>query len=401
MNKHNVLFSIFAGFFVFSLAFVPAFAEKGVKGGEVKEVRVFTRDRAQAAKALEAGCEVKKEARKTIVLACTSGIASLLGLQEDIQAFAQEEIGEKRREGGGVTTQSASANSQIGANTVHAAGNTGAGRKIVILDTGYNYLHPELSAASSYGGGWDFVNNDADSMDDNGHGSHVAGLITADGVNAFAKGTAPDATVIAGKVLNAAGSGYFSDIIEGIYWAVDGPDGVTGSGDEWGADAINMSLGTGRPYTYKGFCDGVMPDLTTAIKYAVDKGVAVVSAAGNSGSAGVSIPGCISYSTTVGAVDSSDRIASFSGRGTAVDITAPGVSLLSAWTGSSYVYASGTSMATPIISAVVALIKSAHPAYLLSQAQDALFKTAKDLGKSGKDANFGWGRVNAAGAVAY
>lgn len=394
MKPFYVVLIVFVAFFGFSALFLTASAERSGVSKENGKVRVFTSDHAVVARAAEAGCEIKKQGRKASSLVCPASVAFFMGLQEDIEVFALRE--RKNQE---VSEQAASANAQIGANTVHAAGNTGAGRVIVVLDTGYNYAHPELS--SSYGGGRDFVNNDSDPFDDNGHGSHVSGLITADGVNADAKGTAPDATVVSGKVLSASGSGYFSDIIEAIYWAVDGPDGVYGTGDEFGADAINMSLGTGRPYTYKGFCDGVLPDLTTAIKYAVDKGVAVVSAAGNSGNSGVSIPGCISYSTTVGAVDSSDRIANFSGRGQAVDIVAPGVSLLSAWTGNSYVYASGTSMATPIVSAVAALIKSAQPAYSVLQVQDALFKTAKDLGKWGKDTSFGWGRVVADKAVAY
>ncbi|HEX2614769.1 MAG TPA: S8 family serine peptidase, partial [Nitrososphaera sp.] len=94
-------------------------------------------------------------------------------------------------------------------------------------------------------------------------------------------------------------------------------------------------------------------------------------------------------------------IASFSGRGNAVDITAPGVSLVSAWIGgsSTYATASGTSMATPIISATVALIKHDHPSYSASQVQAALFNTAKDLGKAGKDTSYGYGRVVASAAV--
>ena len=127
----------------------------------------------------------------------------------------------------------------------------------------------------------------------------------------------------------------------------------------------------------------------------------VVVAAGNSGSAGVSIPGCISYSTTVGAVNNRDKIASFSGRGKAIDITAPGVSLISTWLNGSYNTLSGTSMATPVVSGVAALIASAHPNYTALQIQNALFKTAKDLNKSGFDQTFGWGRVQANAAVNY
>ena len=182
---------------------------------------------------------------------------------------------------------------------------------------------------------------------------------------------------------------------------MDGNDSVYGTADDFNADAISMSLGTSQPYTYKRFCDGVLPDLTNAIKYAVDRGVIVVSAAGNSGNSGVSIPGCISYSTTVGAVNKYDKIASFSGKGNAVDISTPGVSLYSSWLGSDYKTASGTSMATPVTTGTVALIKVAHPGYTVAQVQDALFKTAKDLGKTGKDTSYGYGRVDAYGAVNY
>ena len=316
------------------------------------------------------------------VLKCPKGVSDDLSLEEDIQVFAAD----------------SGANTQIGASTVSTSGNTGAGRKIVVLDTGYNYNHPELS--SSYLGGKDFVNNDSDPFDDNGHGSHVAGIITADGIDPKAKGVAPDAGILAGKVLDTNGSGYFSDIVSAIYWAVDGPDGVYDSADDFKADAISLSLGTSYPYTYKrSYCNNVLPELTTAIKYAYDKGVVVVVAAGNEGTRGVSIPGCISYSTTVGAVDKSDRVASFSGRGSAVDISAPGVNIFSSLLNSSYASWNGTSMATPMVSGVVALIKSAHSTFTSSQIETALFNTTKDLGRRGKDTDFGFGRVNAVGAV--
>lgn len=346
-------------------------------------VRVLAHTDEEVTRAAAKGCQEVRRVRELHALECDAAAAEALGLPEDIKVFAFD----------------SGANVRIGATSVHTAGNTGAGRTIVVLDTGYNYSHPELS--SSFLGGRDFINNDNDPMDDNGHGSHVAGLITADGINIGARGAAPDAGIISGKVLAANGGGYFSDIIAAIYWAVNGPDGVYGTADDFGADAISMSLGTMQPYTYKGFCDSVFSDMTNAVKYAVDRGVAVVVASGNNGSAGVSIPGCISYATTVGAVDSFDKIASFSGKGKAVDISAPGVGLLSSWLGSSYLSASGTSMATPVVSATVALIKFAHPSYTVMQTEQAFFTTAKDLWKHGWDNNYGWGRVNAAAAVNY
>jgi len=360
--------------------------------------RVIAHSKEEVEKAVSLGCEVVRDAKTLKALRCPQEVAESLSLSEDVKVFALEDdaVGISSSQPK-VGTASASANQQIGANIVHTSGNTGSGRKVVVLDTGYNYLHPELS--SSYLGGKDFVNNDSDPMDDEGHGSHVAGIITADGIVTSAKGVAPDAGVMAGKVLDQNGSGYFSDVVAGIYWAVNGPDGVYGNIDDFGADAISLSLGTGAPYLYKNLCNSVLPDLTNAIKYAVGKNVTVVVAAGNSGTRGVSLPGCISYSTTVGAVSSNDQVASFSGRGSALDISAPGVNIYSSILGNLYATWSGTSMATPMITGVVALMKNAHPLYTQGQVENKLFTTVKDLGKRGKDTDYGWGRVRANLAV--
>ncbi len=349
----------------------------------IEKVRVIVHSDTELSQARSQGCIVVQEAKALKALLCSKDAADSMGLKEDVMVFAMD----------------SGANTQIGADVVQASGNTGAGRKVVVLDTGYNYEHPELSG--SYLGGWDFVNNDSDPMDDHGHGSHVAGIITADGINPHARGVAPDAGIIAGKVLDGYGSGYFSDVIAAIYWAVDGPDGIPDTPDDFNADAISMSFGTGPPDTYYGFCNNVEPDVTEAIKYALNRGVVPVVAAGNWGNRGVSIPGCISYSMTVGAVYSSDEITGFSGTGKAVDITAPGFNIFSTRLGSSYASSSGTSFATPMVSGTVALIKSAHPQYHAHQVQTALFQTAKDLGIEGKDIIYGWGRVNSSGAVNF
>ena len=371
-------------------------ASLALAGSANGKARVIAHTDSEVSNAVAHGCNVLTQTKNLKALECSPDVASSLGLQEDVQVFALD----------------TKANSQIKADLVQSGGNTGSGRKIVVLDTGYNYNHVELS--SSYLGGKDFVNGDSDPADDNGHGTHVAGIITADG--AKAKGVAPSAGIIAGKVLDASGSGYFSDVVAGIYWAVDGPDGIAGpvcqtingtngtstttcANDDFNADAISLSLGTSQPYTYSGYCDSVLPDLTAAIQYARSRGVLVVVAAGNSGNAGVSIPGCISYSTTVGAVDGRDKIASFSGRGSAVDVTAPGVNIYSAWLGTAYKILDGTSMATPMVSGTVALIKSAHPTWTADQVESALRSTATDLGASGFDSNYGWGRINAQAAA--
>lgn len=376
------------------LGFSGAVGAAAGPGGKVQSKRVIAHSQTEVRKALDGGCAVVRQVRSLTALRCPETTAQALSLQDDIQVMALENGDDSAyAQRGELSAQSASANQQIRANTVQAGGNIGTGRKIAVLDTGYNYTHPEL--ASSYLGGWDFVNDDNNPMDDEGHGSHVSGIITADGVDPAAKGVASGAGIVAGKVLDATGNGYFSDVVAGIYWAVDGPDGIYGTADDWGVDAINLSLGTAAPYVYKGFCDSALPDLTAAIQYATQKNVMVVAAAGNSGSPGVSIPGCISYATSVGAVDSRDHVASFSGRGKALDITAPGVNIYSTLLGNSYASWSGTSMATPMVSGAVALVKYAHPAYTQPTTENKLFTTAKDLGKIGKDTDYGWGRVDA------
>lgn len=358
-----------------------ALAENSSANAGAKLVRVLAQSEEKTSAALKEGCKIVKETKGLHPLMCRSDVASSLGLPEDIRFYAVDAV----------------ANTQIEADFVHMGKNDGNGRRVVVIDSGYNYDHPDLR--SSYLGGWDFVNNDKDPADDLGHGSVVAGLITADGKNSKAKGAASGTGIIAGKVLDSSGSGYLSDVVNAIYWAVDGPDGKAGTADDFKADAINLSLGTSDPYVYKTYCNYEMPDMTAAIKYAVNKGVVVVVAAGNSGTLGVSIPGCISYSTTVGAVNSLDKIASFSGRGRGVDITAPGVNLLSTWLDDGYYRASGTSLATPIISAAVALIKHEHPSYSPAEVQSALFSTAEDLGRIGRDNIYGYGRVVISAAV--
>lgn len=364
--RYSAVLVLAIAILIFSLSISLSFAatQNTIISGKV---RLVAHTNKEVSDALAKGCKIIREAKTLKALVCPKDVSASLGLQEDIRVFAMD----------------SASNKQIGADLVHSAGINGTGIKIVVLDTGYNYNHPELS--SSYLGGWDFVNNDTDPMDDNGHGSHVAGIITADGVVSNAKGVAPAAGIIAGKVLDASGSGYFSDVVSAIYWAVD----------DFNASAISMSLGTSYPYTYKGFCNNVLPDLTNATKYARERGVIVVVAAGNSGSLGVSIPGCINYSTTVGAVNATDNIASFSGIGNATDITAPGVNIYSSWLGTYYKTLSGTSMATPMVTGTVALIKAVRPEYTVAQVEDILFKTAKDLGRTGWDSSYGWGRVDA------
>jgi len=342
----------------------------------LKRYVVLSDDAATAA--VKNGAEVVCNTKGLKAVMCPASVAAALNLTEDIPLHAMD----------------STANTRVLATRAQEMGLTGRGRKIVILDTGYNYLHRELS--SSYLGGRDFVNHDDDPFDDNGHGSHVAGIITGDGIDPAAKGIAPETGIIAGKVLDAFGNGFTSDLVAAIYWAVDGPDGIYGDGDDFQPDAINISIGTSGTDLYPaGFCDSAFPPLTYAIKYAVDHGIMVVVAAGNNGSAGVAFPGCVSYATTVGAITGSNTLASFSGMGPEVGLVAPGVGLYSSYLGQTYKTRDGTSQATPVVSGIIALLKEAFPNASVDSLRNALLTTATDLGATGTDNRYGYGEVNA------
>lgn len=268
-------------------------------------------------------------------------------------------------------------------------GVTGAGVRVAIIDTGVDYAHADLGGCLGAGckviGGYDFVNDDTNPADDHGHGTHVAGIVAADGA---LKGVAPDASLVAYKVLNAGGSGWSSDIIAAIDTAAD-PDGNPATDD--GAHVINLSLG--------GWGD---PDdaMSQAIDNVTQQGVVAVVAAGNSGPYEQSIgsPGTARRAITVGATDDNDAIARFSSAGPVVwpggallkpDIVAPGVSICSArwataWPGNECVDAqhvalSGTSMATPHVAGVAALLRQQHPGWSPTQIKLALRNTALNL----------------------
>ncbi len=330
-------------------------------------------------KALMMGALVTNECKHLSVVFCNAETGGELGLREDIQVFLMDQ----------------GANTQVFANSLEQTNNlTGRGIKIAVLDTGYNYLHPEL--ASSYLGGWDFYNNDEDPIDDNGHGTHVAGLITADGLNNGARGVAPGTGILVAKIFSADGQGYFSDVVRAVYWIVDGPDETFGTADDFNVSAMSMSIGTSAPFSYlSGNCDSVLPELTDCLRYAREHGVLSIVAAGNSNGSGVSMPGCITYSTTIGAVDGANNLTFFSGRGDMVELVAPGWNLFSTYLGGSYINLSGTSMSTPVVSGVVALLKEAFPYATPDDVETALFRGAQDLGQSGRDTQYGYGLVRA------
>jgi thermitase len=262
---------------------------------------------------------------------------------------------------------------------------TGSNIVIAIVDTGIDLTHPDLSCADKLTAArWNFVANNSTPQDDNGHGTHVAGIAAACGNNGKGvAGVAWGAQLMPVKVLDSNGSGYYSDIAAGITYAVD-----------HGARVVNLSLG--------GAGSGTV--LADAVQYAHDHGVLVVAAAGNCAQGGSSCgnlgnpamyPAAYPTVLAVAATDSGDNWASFSEHQPYVDVAAPGVNIYSTLRGGNYGSMSGTSMATPHVSGLAALLWSLAPSLTVDQVESLMESTADDLGTPGKDDYFGYGRINA------
>ena len=209
----------------------------------------------------------------------------------------------------------------------------GDGVKLVVIDTGIDYDHPELKPLIA--GGWNATNKDkpADFKDDNGHGTHVSGTIAAVDNEAGVVGVAPKVALYGVKVLDANGSGTFSDVIAGMQWAVDNKMQIA-----------SMSLGASRGND----------SLKAAVEAMVKGGVVLIAAAGNSGGA-VGFPAAYPGAIAIAASDKNDKVASFSSRGPEVALLAPGVDVNSTYMGGGYSSLSGTSMATPHVAGLAAL----------------------------------------------
>ncbi len=264
----------------------------------------------------------------------------------------------------------------VNAPTAHARGTKGSGVKVGIIDTGIDHGHPDLAA--NYVSGIDYVNNDNDPMDDNGHGSHVSGTVGAIDNSIGVIGVAPSVSLYGIKVLDAAGSGTFSNVVAGIDWAAAN-----------GMDVVNMSLGASIGTNA----------LQTACDNAYASGVVICAAAGNDFGGPVGFPAKYSSTIAVSAVDQGNNLANFSNKGPEVEVTAPGVGIVSTYKNGQYATLDGTSMATPHVAGVVALIWSTGQFTSASAVRNQLTSTATDIGATGRDNNFGFGLVNADAAT--
>ncbi len=273
---------------------------------------------------------------------------------------------------------------EIGGGLAHNLGQFGAGVTVGLIDTGLDYTHPEV--AHVYLGGYDFVNDDADPMDDHFHGTHVTGTIAALRDNTGVVGVAPDIQMWVAKGFNAAGSGDYSDLIACVEFV-----------SLQGCDVVNNSWGGGGSYT-----------LRIAFEASQAAGVIHICASGNNYSlGGVSAPARYDSTYAIGAMESLFKIADFSNTGPQLDFAAPGVDILSANLGGGYTLASGTSMATPHVVGVAALALGSHTisdqngdGLLWDEVYERLMLTSVDLGDLGWDKKFGHGMVNAQAVLA-
>ncbi|OPJ59181.1 S8 family serine peptidase [Clostridium oryzae] len=253
---------------------------------------------------------------------------------------------------------------------------------VAVIDTGITKNHPDLKG--NIISGYNFVKNKIDATDDQGHGTHVAGIIAATINNKKGiAGIANNVKIMPVKVLDKSGAGDDFTIASGIFWAAD-----------HGAKVISMSLG-GKVY------DSV---LAKAINYAHSKGAVLVAAAGNKFGLveasplkvyPVSLPNVIG----VGAVNKNLSKAPFSYIGDYVDICAPGQDIYSTYLKDKYVYMSGTSMATPFVSGLAAMIIGKYPSLTPADVERVIEETSTDLGDPGKDENYGYGFINAEKAL--
>jgi serine protease len=269
---------------------------------------------------------------------------------------------------------------------------TGEGVIVAVVDSG-------VSSGTGDGigdllSGYDFVNDDGNASDDNGHGTHVAGTIAQATDNGRGvSGLAWGASILPVKVMNASGSGFTSDIIAGINYAV-----------ESGADVINLSLGSSTFSAAE----------QAAVQAAWDAGVFVAAATGNDGAGAISYPAGYPAAVAVGATDFNDDVTDYSNRGEFIDLVAPGGDVTADASGDGYAdgilqetfgpnwgyyFFEGTSMATPHVAAAAAMLIGAGATN--EEALDALTSTAVDLGEAGYDTTSGWGRVDVVAALEW
>lgn len=289
-------------------------------------------------------------------------------LQVDIDPIVKKS---QQIEGWGYQTVRASETKQYGL--------TGKGIKIGIIDTGIRTNHPDLHIA----GGVSFIEGSYSYEDDEGHGTHVAGIIGALDNQFGIIGVAPEAEIYAIKSLNSVGLGRLSDVIAGVNWAIQNE-----------IDIINLSLTSPKGHYM----------LEEVLKEAHNKGIMIIAASGNSspdsskGTGAVTdilYPAKYESVVAVGSIDREFNRSKFSYFGPSLDFVAPGEEIYSTFNTTDYVSLEGTSMAAPYVTGIAALYKQAYPTASDDDILKAMQENTYDLGVKGKDPDFGYGLIQA------
>ncbi len=276
---------------------------------------------------------------------------------------------------------------KIKAKIAHDKNITAAGVKIAILDTGIDYTHEDLK--DNYKGGYNYILNDRNSSDpfDDGwnmHGTHIAGIIAAQANGFGIVGVAPDASIYALKVLDAGGFGLESDIISAIEWSVNNK-----------MDIANISISGIDSEILKAACDA-----------AEEAGLLIVAAAGNTYGGAALYPASFESVIAVNSTDNNDSSSFFSVIDPVVEISAPGLNILSTTGNNDYAVLSGTSQSTAFVSGVAALIISSGISDINEDGEinnldvrKKLQESVLDLGATGRDDKYGYGLIDAQKAI--
>jgi hypothetical protein len=243
---------------------------------------------------------------------------------------------------------------------------------IAVIDSGIDPFHPDLAA--NLVPGYNFVAGNTDTRDVYGHGTAVAGAAGAIGNSGIGvAGVAWSSSIMPLVVLDSSGYGTVANVASAITYASD-----------HGAKVINISLAF----------NGSTSTLENAVNYAWSKGLVIVAAAANASTNTPYYPAALDRVVAVSATDQNDNLASFSNYGDWIEVAAPGVSVYTTANGGGYLYGSGTSLSSPIVAGLASLVFSLNPGLTNAQVVNLITSKADDLGTTGFDANFGWGRIN-------
>ncbi len=262
----------------------------------------------------------------------------------------------------------------IGAASAYEQGALGAGVRVGVLDSG---IAPHAAFADRLAEGWNYVDGTADTGDDLGHGTSVAGLIAGRSAEGFI-GVAPEVTLVPLKCFKQKSS-KISNVINGIYGGVD----------DFGCNILNLSLG---------FPEN-SPALREAIDHAAEMGVLVVASAGNGGSSAISYPSAYDSVLGVGEASSDGSVSLRSNHHKGVYMLAPGEKLTTTYYRGGYTEATGTSFSVPLVVGAAAALWSAKPELTAQDLMELLGQTATDGGSPGYDEYYGWGILNVRAAL--